>query len=52
MVLEKSLIRHGDQYSTSFIVSREEAENALESARKFVNRLEKLINIEKKKKQS
>ncbi len=36
-------IRHADQYSTSFIASREEAENALESAQKFVERIKRLL---------
>ena len=37
--------RHNDQYSTSFIVSEEEAKNALRSAKEFVKRIKKLLGF-------
>ena len=36
-------IRHNDQYSTSFTTTEEEAEDALEYASKFVERIKKLL---------
>lgn len=39
--------RHDDQYSTSFLVTEEEAENALESAKMFVERMKRLLEISK-----
>ena len=36
--------RHGNQYSTSFFVVREEAENALRIAKEFVERMNKIIS--------
>jgi len=35
--------RHNDQYSTSFITSEKEAENAFKSAKEFVERIKKLL---------
>lgn len=35
--------RHDDQYSTSFVTSKEEAERSLETAREFVERMKKLL---------
>ena len=37
--------RHDDQYSTSFIVTEDEASNALNSAKKFVERIKKLLGF-------
>ena len=37
--------RHGDQYSTSFIATEDEAESALNSAKKFVERIKKLLEF-------
>ena len=36
-------LRHADQYSTSFIVTKEEAKNALQSAKEFVKRIKNLL---------
>jgi len=36
-------IRHEDQYGTSFVATEEEASNALNSAKKFVERIKKLL---------
>jgi uncharacterized protein (UPF0332 family) len=36
-------MRHDDQYSTSFLATEEEAENALNSARDFTVRMRKLL---------
>lgn len=37
--------RHENQYSTSFITTKEEAENALKSAKKFVRRIKGLLGF-------
>ena len=37
--------RHDDQYSTSFIATEDEASNALDSAKKFVERIKKLLGF-------
>lgn len=37
--------RHNDQYSTSFIVTEDEANNALNSAKKFVKRIKELLEF-------
>lgn len=38
-------VRHEDQYSTSFLVTDTEAKNSLQSAKEFVERMKKLLNI-------
>ena len=41
-------LRHDDQYSTSFFATKEESESAVEKAKEFVERMEKLLTeIEK-----
>jgi len=37
--------RHDDQYSTSFIATEDEANNAFNSAKKFVERIKKLLGF-------
>jgi len=37
---------HDDQYSTSFLVTAEDAKNALKSSKEFVDRIKKLLKIE------
>jgi uncharacterized protein (UPF0332 family) len=41
-------LRHSDQYRTSFIITKEEANEFLDKAEKFVKRLENLLNEEVK----
>ena len=36
-------LRHNDQYSTSFIGTKEDAENALQKAKEFVDRINQLL---------
>lgn len=39
-------LRHGDQYRTSFVISKEEARDFLSKAEKFIKRMESLLNKE------
>jgi len=36
-------LRHDDQYSTSFFATEEESKKALEKAKEFIERMEKLL---------
>jgi uncharacterized protein (UPF0332 family) len=36
-------LRHEDQYSTSFFITEKDAKNALDSAKKFIDRIIKLL---------
>ena len=37
-------LRHDDQYSTSFFATKEESENALKTAKSFLERMKKLLS--------
>ena len=41
-------LRHNDQYSTSFFATKEESESAIEKAKEFVERMEKLLKTAEK----